>query len=56
MREEVKTQVIIKKVTDTKLPDDVVCCSKDNHFITTKQDVTDVFHNPIKKGEMLFFS
>jgi len=48
MIEDWKTQFVIKKLTDSMLPDDWVYCFKGQHFVKKEDALMGDFHNPIE--------
>ena len=48
MIEDLKTQLVIKKLTDTMLPDGWVYCFKGQHFMKKEDALMDDFHNPFE--------
>jgi hypothetical protein len=48
MIEDWKTQLVIKKLTDTMLPDGWVYCVKGQHFVKKEDALMDDFDNPIE--------
>jgi hypothetical protein len=56
MIEDLKTQLVIKKLTDTMLPGDWVYCVKGQHFVKIENALIGDFHNPIEgKKEKCYF-
>jgi hypothetical protein len=51
MIEDLRTQLVIKKLTDTMLPDGWVYCVKGQHFVKKEDSLMSDFHNPIE-GQM----
>jgi len=51
-----RTQLIIKKLTDTMLPDGWVYCMQGNHFVKKEKALMGNFHNPVEgKKETCYF-
>ena len=48
MIEDWRTQLVIKKLTDTMLPDGWVYCIKGQHFVKKEDALMGDFHNPIE--------
>ena len=47
--EDWKLQVIMKKLTETMLPDDWVYCIRGQHFVQKKDALIGDFYNPIEQ-------
>jgi hypothetical protein len=49
MIEDLRTQLVIKKLTDMMLPDDWVYCVKGQHFVKKEDALMGEFDNPIEE-------
>jgi len=51
-----RTQLVIKRLTDTMLPDDWVYCIEGNHLVKKEKALMGNFHNPVEgKKETCYF-